>query len=383
LVGSGLMIRTFQALSHIQPGFTQPEQILTLRISIPSAQVPEPERVARMYNDILDRIAAIPGVDSVGLSNSTTMDGSKSADPIFAEDRPTSDDQLPPIRRYKYLSPGYFRAMGNRVLAGRDFSWTDIHAMRPVALVSENLAREFWETPAAAIGKRIRENPKGTWREIVGVVGNERDNGIDKEAPTIVYWPLMIKNFWSAPIEVRRTLAFAIRSKRTGSDNFLKEISRAVWTVNSDLPFANVRTVKEIYDRSMARSSFTLVMLALAAGMALLLGVVGIYGVISYSISQRIREIGIRMALGATPRGVRAMFVRRGFLLAALGVACGVAAAIPLTRLMSALLFGVSPLDLVTYCAVSVGLVAAALLASYVPARRATRVEPVEALRAE
>ena len=383
LVGSGLMIRTFQALRHVQPGFTQPEQILTLRISIPNAQVPEPERVARMYNDILDRIAAIPGVESVGLSNSTTMDGSKSADPIFAEDRPTSEGQLPPIRRYKYLSPGYFQAMGNPVLAGRDFTWTDIHAMRPVTLVSENLAREYWGTPAAALGKRIRENPKGTWREIVGVVGNERDNGIDQEAPTIVYWPLLIKNFWSAPIEVRRTLAFAIRSKRTGADNFMKDISRAVWAVNSELPFANVRTVKEIYDRSMARSSFTLVMLALAAGMALLLGVVGIYGVISYTISQRVREIGIRMALGATQRRVRFLFVRHGVLLAGTGVVCGVAAAIPLTRMMSALLFEVSPLDPLTYCAVSVALVAAALLASYVPASRATRIEPIEALRAE
>jgi predicted permease len=383
LVGSGLMIRTFQALSHVQPGFTQPEQILTLRISIPNAQVPEPERVARMYNDILDRIAAIPGVDSVGLSNSTTMDGFKSADPIFPEDRPTSEGQLPPIRRYKYLSPGYFRAMGNPVLVGRDFTWVDIHAMRPVALVSENLAREYWKTPAAAIGKRIRENPKGTWREIVGVVGNERDNGIDHEAPTIVYWPLIIRNFWSSPIEVRRTLAFAIRSKRTGSDNFLKEISQAIWAVNSELPFANVRTVKEIYERSIARSSFTLVMLALAAGMALLLGVVGIYGVVSYSLSQRIREIGIRMALGATHRQVRCMFVRHGLLLAGIGVACGVAAAIPLTRLMSALLFGVSPLDPLTYFTVSVGLVAAALLASYFPAHKATQVEPVEALRAD
>jgi putative ABC transport system permease protein len=383
LVGSGLMIRTFQALRHVQPGFTQPEQILTLRISIPNAQVPEPERAARMYNDILDRIAAIPGVESVGLSNSITMDGSKSADPIFAEDRPTSEGQLPPIRRYKYLSPGYFRAMGNPVVAGRDFTWTDIHATRPVTLVSENLAREYWGTPSAALGKRIRENPKGTWREIVGVVRNERDNGIDQEAPTIVYWPLLIKNFWSAPIEVRRTLAFAIRSKRTGSDNFMKDISRAVWAVNSELPFANVRTVKEIYDRSMARSSFTLVMLALAAGMALLLGVVGIYGVISYTISQRVREVGIRMALGATQQRVRFLFVRHGVLLAVTGVVCGVAAAIPLTRLMSALLFEVSPLDPLTYCAVSVALVAAALLASYVPASRATRIEPIEALRAE
>ena len=383
LVGSGLMIRTFQALRHVQPGFTQPEQILTLRISVPNAQVPEPERVARMYNDILDRIAAIPGVESVGLSNSITMDGSMSADPIFAEGKPTSEGQLPPIRRYKYLSPGYFQSMGNPVLAGRDFTWTDIHAMRPVTLISENLAREYWGTPVAALGKRIRENPKGTWREIVGVVGNERDNGIDREVPTIVYWPLLIKNFWSAPIEVRRTLAFAIRSKRTGADNFMKDISRAVWAVNSELPFANVRTVKEIYDRSMARSSFTLVMLALAAGMALLLGVVGIYGVISYSISQRVREIGIRMALGATQRRVRFLFVRHGVLLAGTGVVCGVAAAIPLTRMMSALLFDVSPLDPLTYCAVSVALVATALLASYVPASRATRIEPVEALRAE
>lgn len=383
LVGSGLMIRTFQALRHVQPGFTQPEQILTLRLSIPNAQVPEPERVARMFNDILDRIAAIPGVESVSLSNSTTMDGSRSADPIFAEDRPTSEGQLPPIRRYKYLSPGYFQAMGNRLLAGRDFTWVDIHAMRPVTLVSENLAREYWGTPAAAVGKRIRENPKGTWREIVGVVGNERDNGIDQEAPTIVYWPFMIRNFWSAPIEVRRTLVFAIRSKRTGSDNFLKEISQAVWAVNSELPFANVRTVKEIYERSMARSSFTLVMLGVAAGMALLLGVVGIYGVVSYSLSQRTREIGIRMALGATHRQVRGLFVRHGLMLAGIGVVCGVATAIPLTRLMSALLFEVSPLDPLTYVAVSIGLVAAALLASYLPARRATRIEPVEALRAE
>ena len=163
----------------------------------------------------------------------------------------------------------------------------------------------------------------------------------------------------------------------------MKDISRAVWAVNSELPFANVRTVKEIYDRSMARSSFTLVMLALAAGMALLLGIVGIYGVISYTISQRVREVGIRMALGATQGRVRFLFVRHGVLLAGTGVVCGMAAAIPLTRMMSALLFEVSPLDPLTYCAVSVALVAAALLASYVPASRATRIEPVEALRAE
>lgn len=273
--------------------------------------------------------------------------------------------------------------MGNPILAGRDLTWMDIHEMRPITLVSENLAREYWRTPGAAIGKRIRENPKGTWREVIGVVGNERDDGVHQSAPAIVYWPMIKRDFWGNPVEVRRNLAFAIRSSRTGSASFLNEVRSAVWSVNPDLPLANVRTVQEIYDRSMARTSFTLVMLGIAAAMALLLGVVGIYGVISYSISQRTREIGIRIALGASQGTVKGMFVRHGLLLAGVGVACGVISAIPLSRLMSALLFEISPVDPITYCAVSVALVCAALLATYVPARRATLVEPVEALRAE
>ncbi len=383
LIGSGLMIRTFQALKQVQPGFMQPEQILTLRLSIPGAQVREPDRVARMHHEILQKVAAIPGVVSVGLSNSITMDGSNNNDPVFVEDRPNSQAALPPIRRFKHVSPGFFRTMGNPLLAGRDLTWTDIYEMRPVALVSENLAREYWTSPTAAIGKRIRESPKGTWREIIGVVGNERDDGVHQKAPAIAYWPMMKKDFWGTPVDVRRTLAFAIRSNRTGSPGFLKEIQQAVWSVNSNLPIANVRTVKEIYDRSMARTSFTLVMLAIASAMALLLGVVGIYGVISYSVSQRTREIGIRIALGAPQKKVREMFVRHGLLLAGIGVACGLAAAVPLTRLMTALLFEVRPLDPITYTAVSIVLVASALLATYLPARRATLIEPVEALRAE
>ncbi|MEX2264583.1 MAG: ABC transporter permease [Bryobacteraceae bacterium] len=383
LIGSGLMIRTLQALRRVQAGFTRPEEILTLRVSIPSGQVSEPERVARMHHDIADKIGAIAGVASVGLSSSITMDGSHNNDPIFAEDRTYSESQIPPIRRFKHIAPGFFRTMGNPILAGRDLTWTDIHEMRPVALVSQNLARELWRTPGAALGKRIRENPKGIWREIVGVVGDERDDGVDQKPPAMVYWPFMKGNFWGNRVDVRRTMAFAIRSSRTGSQSFLKEVQGAVWSVNPDLPLANVRTVQEIYDRSMARSSFTLVMLSIAAGMALLLGVVGIYGVISYSISQRTREIGIRMALGAPREQVRGLFVRHGLLLAGIGVMCGFAAAIPLTRLMSALLFEVSPLDPLTYLAVAVLLVAAALLATYLPARRATLIEPVEALRAE
>jgi putative ABC transport system permease protein len=383
LVGSGLMIRTARALKHVPPGFTQPEQILTLHVSIPDAEVPKPEQATRTYNNILEKVAAIPGVTAVGLTNSISMDGDHDNDPIFAADKAYADGQVPPMRRYKFISPGYFKAMGNPVLAGRDLTWTDIYETRPVVLVSEALARELWRDPAAALGKQIRENPTGKWREVVGVAGNERDDGVDHKATAIVYWPMMLRDFWTQPLTTQRGQAFAIRSTRTGSASFLNEVRQAVWSVNPDLPIAGVRTMQEVYDRSMARTAFTLVMLSIAAGMALLLGIVGIYGVISYAVSQRTREIGIRIALGAPQQSVRQMFVREGLLLTAIGVVCGLAAAAGLTHLMKALLFEVSPLDPATYCAVSLILAAAALLASYIPARRATTIEPVEALRVE
>jgi len=383
LVSSGLMIRTFRALQQVQPGFRAPEEILTLRVSIPEAQVREPEQVVRMYEEMMRKVAAIPGVASVGLSSSITMDGSRSGTPIFPEDRPYAEGQLPPIRRFKYVAPGFFETMGNPLLAGRDLAWTDLNEKRHVVLVSENLAREYWKSPEAAIGKRVRETPKAPWREIVGVVGNERDNGVHEKAPAIVYWPMIVRDSYGSQFSVRRGMAFAIRSGRTGTASFLQEVRQAVWSVNPDLPIAAVRTVKEIYDRSLARTSFTLVMLAIAGGMALLLGVVGIYGVISYSVSQRTREIGIRMALGAPQERIRRMFVGHGLLLAGIGVGCGLGAAMALSRVMTALLFEVSPLDPLTYGAVSVVLVTAAFLASYFPARRATGIAPMDALRAE
>ena len=383
LISAGLMIRTMKALREVQPGFTRPEEIQTLRVSIPEAQVKKEDDVVRMHEAILRKIQAIPGVQSVALSNSITMEGWDDNDPVYAEGRTYSEGQIPPIRRYKYLSPGAFQTMGNPLLTGRDFTWTDLYERRPVVLVSENLARELWGGPAAAIGKRIRENPKGMWREVIGVAGNERDDGADRKAPEIVYWPLILNNIWDMPVRVQRTVAYEIRSSRAGSASLVKEAGQAVWSVNPDLPLADVRTVQEIYQRSMARTAFTLVMLSLAAGMALLLGVVGIYGVLSYSVSQRTREIGIRMALGAQQQKIRQMFVGHGLRLAAIGVVCGVAAAGALTRLMRSLLFEVSPMDPVTYGAVAVLLVGAAWMAAYIPARRATAVAPLEALRSE
>jgi putative ABC transport system permease protein len=385
LVGSGLMIRTFQALRHVNPGFTSPEQVLTLSLDIPEAQVKEPEAVLRMHQAIADKIAAIPGVTSVGLTSIVPMSNRGWHDPIFAADKTYEQGQLPPIRAFKFVSPGLLKTMGNTLVAGRDFTWEDAYDKRPVAMVSENLARELWKEPSAALGKRIRENNTSAWREVVGVVGDERDEGMDQKAPTVAFWPMMMMQFEGAQDGnfVARTMAYAIRSPRTGAAAFTAEVSRAVWAVNPNLPLASVRTLDEVVGASMARTSFTLVMLAIAGAMALLLGVAGIYGVISYSVSQRTREIGIRMALGAQRSEVTRLFVRYGLTLAAIGIACGLAAALALTRLMGSLLFEVSAMDPLTYVAVCGSLAGAAMLASYVPALRATAVNPVTALRAE
>ncbi len=269
------------------------------------------------------------------------------------------------------------------MLAGRDVTWAEIHNQRPVALVSENTAREMWGSPQAAIGKRIRVTVKDDWYEVIGVVGDEHTDGVDKKAPTIVYWPLFQKNFEAAPVNVQRYVAFVIRTPRAGSISLRDELRNAIWSINANLPLSNVETIEMLYDRSLARTSFTLIMLAIAGGMALLLGIVGIYGLISYSVSQRTREIGIRLALGAPVGNVTRLFLRNGLVLSAIGCACGLAAALVLTRLMKSLLFSVSPADPLTYVAMAITLILAAALASYLPTRKAIKVDPVEALRAE
>jgi predicted permease len=386
LVGSGLMIRSFQAMRNVNPGFSNPEDVLTVRLSIPSAEVEKPEQVVSMHRQIMERVAALPGVDSIGLSSSVTMDGWDSNDPIWVEDFPLPEGQLPPIRRYKWIGENYFETVGNPILVGRGITWNDIETRGHVVVVTENLAREYWGEPAKAIGKRVRQSfdkTPGPWREIVGVVGNEHDNGVSEKPTAIVYWPMLVEDFWTQEVFAQRSMVYAIRTKRLGTPTFLQEVRTAVWSVNPNLPLANVRTLQEILDNSMARTSFTLVMLGIAAGVALVLGAVGIYGVISYSVSQRTREIGVRMALGAARRDVNRLVLREGAPLILAGLALGLVASFGLTRLMSALLFGVSPIDPVTFASVSVTLTAIALLASYIPARRAAGMDPTEALRWE
>ena len=215
----------------------------------------------------------------------------------------------------------------------------------------------------------------------MGVVGDDRDDGVTEAATPIVYWPLAVRSFWDNAEWIQRSVAYAIRSSRLGSPGFLKEVQQAVWSVDPNLPLANVRTLEQLLDRSMARTSFALVMLAIASGVSLFLGLVGLYGVIAYIVSQRTREVGIRMALGAHPGDVQRLFLRHGLLLTATGLVLGLVAAAALMRVMSALLFGVSPFDPVTYGAVAVTLGLVAFVAVYLPARRATRVDPSVALR--
>ena len=386
LIGSGLMIRTFYMLSRVHPGFQRPDEVQTFRLSIPDSQIKEEVAVVRMHQAIMDKVAAVPGVSSVALASTVTMTGDGWRDPLFAQDRTYTEGQMPPLRLFKFVSPGYVGTMGAALVAGREFTWDDTFQLRPVAMVSESLARELWGQPAAAIGKRIRAYPQGAWREVIGVVTDMREDGLHRKATTTAYWPTMMLHFSPTPDNrnfVTRGLTYVVRSRRTGTEGFVGELGRAVWSINPNLPLAGARTLQEIYDASLARTSFTLVMLAIAGAMALLLGVAGIYGVISYSVSQRTREIGIRIALGAQAPAVRRMFVTHALTLAGIGIAIGMAAASAMTRLMSALLFEVSPLDPLTYAMVSLTLIAATTLASYVPAARATAVDPVHALRSE
>jgi putative ABC transport system permease protein len=385
LVSAGLMIRTFQALRTVDPGFSDAQHLQLLRISVPDSLIANPEQVTRLQNAILDKFAAIQGVKSAAFVSSMPMEDIEAGwDQIYAEDKVYADDTIPPLRLYKYISPGLLQTSGTRLVAGRDISWNEIYAFHPVAMISENLAREMWGTPSAAIGKHLREIPSMPWHEVVGVIQDVREKGLQETPPEIVYWPVLMEDpFEKGKMHTARTATFAIRSERAGTQNFLEELRQAVWSVNSNLPLATVRTMQDVYDKSVARTSFTLVMLGIAGAMALALGIVGIYGVISYTVSQRKREIGIRLALGAQGGDVLQMVLKQGARTALLGVAIGIAVAFGMTRLMASLLFGVTAHDPLTYFLVAALLMSIALLACYIPARRAMRVDPMVALRYE
>jgi predicted permease len=389
LVSAGLMIRTFESIRMAEPGFTEPQHLQIMRLFVAGAFAANPEQTTRVENDIQDALAAIGGVTSAAFGSAMPMEGFGSnlgvvnSGAVVTSDAPDLGEDNPPLRLFKYASPDFFKTSGTRLVAGREITWPEVYGLKPVVTVSENLARELWGTPTAALGRELRASPGMPWHEVIGVVQDVRENGFYEPPPPTVYWPTMSAyiGFGSGTNAIRGVI-YVVRSERTGTEAFLNEMRQAVWSVAPSLPVAP-RTMLDVYERSLERTSFTLVMLAIAAFMALLLGVVGIYGVIAYTVSQRRREIGIRAALGAQPRDLQRMFVRHGLALAGVGVAIGLAAAAGLTRLMSTLLYGVTPLDPLTYAAVPVILLFATVLASYLPARQIVAVDPVEALRSE
>jgi predicted permease len=390
LVCAGLLLRTAAALHAVDPGFAGAERVQTLRISMRGNEVPDPVNVTRRQQQIVAALAALPGVDAVGYASAIPMDAfNQQSGTVELEDRPADARASESgARRFKNLSPGYFAAIGATLLVGRDLEWADLYDDRPVVLVSSGLARELWGTPAAAIGKRVRLGQDSRWREVVGVAADIREDGLRNGPPATVYVPSMRRATGaiggeSGELQVSRSVVISVRSRLALGDSFPRQVQEAVWTVDPSLPITSVRTLQQIYDRSTAGTTFALVALVVAGCAALALGIVGLYGVLSYTVSLRRREMAIRLALGADRRNVRRRVVRYGVALAGVGIALGTVAAMGVTRLLVALLYDVRPIDALTYGAVVVGLLLIAALASYLPARRASAVDPAESLAAE
>jgi len=388
LVGSGLMIRSFVGLMRVKPGYSDPGELLTFRLYLGSADVPDWRDVAGAFERLAGQISEIPDVESVGVTSSVPMDGRGGFDPVFVEDYPLPEGKQAPIRRFKWIGGGYHEAIGNAVVAGRAITWDDLRQRSRIVMITESMARQYWGEPARAIGRRIATGfSPGDWREIIGVVGDVRDDGIEKDPVDIVYWPMVMDTYWpeingGSPF-ASRSQSFVVRSSRVGTPGFLDAIRDVVLAAYPTRPLGGIRTMESLQRDSMARTSFTLVMLGIAAAMALVLGAIGIYGVISYAVGQRTREMGIRMAMGAEPGAVTGLVLRQGLALAAIGIAVGIGVAAAATRLMGAVLFGVNPLDPLTYALVAGVLAGLALVATWLPARRAATVDPVIALRAD
>jgi predicted permease len=384
LVSSGLMIRTFQALRSVEPGFAHAAELQTFRLSIPPQLVSEPDRVMRMEKEILDTLAAIPSVASAALASSMIMDGVGSAANVVAVEGVPVDPTAPaPLRRFRFVAPGFLATAGTRLVVGRDIAWPEVYEAAPVVMISENFARELFGEPATALGKRIT-GVDDRWHEIVGVVQDVRDDGLGQPAPVIVYWPPFKGNSGSGfGGPVLRGMTVVLRSPLAGTTSLIQQVQRAVWSVNAALPLASPRTMQDVYTVSLARTTFTLMMLATAGGVALALAVVGLYGVLSYAASLRRREIAIRIALGAQDRHVRRTFLTYGIGLTFIGVVLGSVAAAAATQLMTSLLSDVTPLDPPTYAVAAMLLIAVAGFASYIPARRASAVDPAQLLAAE
>jgi predicted permease len=372
------MLRTFQAVRSVNAGFDPAADIQTVDVSIPNGTTRDFKAAVRKFNDMQDRLAAVPGVDVVGFASRVPL-GRTGPSSSFIAEHITPTGVAPPPREFRYVSPDFFRAIGSPLVAGRELTWIDHHDERLVVMISDGMARREWGSAQAAVGKRIRMGNADPWREVVGVVGDIHHESLVDPPPDSVYLTL------AGPLAqfMARTMTFVVRGPRVGSQDLLEELQKAVWSVDGSVPLANVQTLAAYYERAMERTTLTLLLLGLTSGMALLLGLIGIYSVVSHVVSIRVREIGIRLALGAQMGGLRRMLVGRIFALVLVGLAIGLVASAVLAGLMEALVFGVTPRDITTYVQVSVLLGVAAIGAGYLPALRITRMDPTSALRAQ
>ena len=374
LVGAGLLARSFLALLKTSPGFN-PDKVLTMNLVLPGAKYKEEPQRTAFYRDLVQRVNALPGVESAAVVNYLPLGGANSSDDYLVEGAPEPPPGQENDGRYRVCSADYFQTMGIPILKGRGFTEQDKAGAPPVIIVNETLAQKHWPD-GDAIGKRIRfygpldRNP---WLEIVGIT---RDVKHELNLPvTPEYYLPHAQDSWNAMVLVART--------KLEPGAMTAPIKQQVWAIDKDQPVFDVRTMQEVRSISVALYTFSSVMVGIFAGVALLLAAIGIYGVMAFAVTQRTHEIGIRMALGARARDVLKMVVKQGMMLALIGVAVGLAGAWALTRFMEKLLVGVQPTDLLTFSAVSFCLLVAALLACYLPARRATKVDPLTALRYE
>ncbi len=389
LVGSGLMLRSFQALRKVDPGFS-PERVLTLRIILPEASYPTPDSRVAFHDELLDRIASLPGVTAAGAGTDVPLGGGMNRSGTEVEEFPTPPGQVPHVIESHQITAGYMEALGMRLLEGRLLTPFDARERSGAVVVTRALAQQFWPH-GGAIGKRLTQNTHHTedgqisedtpWQTIVGVVDDVRTRSMEVEPLPVLYHPL-IQAGPEDEVSTPQALAYVVKTAGEPA-SLLPAVRQAVWAQNADLPIADIMTMEDVVGDSMARTSFAMVLMGIASVVALLLGTVGVYGVISYVVTERTHELGIRMALGARAGAISRMVLRQGAILAGTGIAVGLAAALGVTRLMRTMLYEVSSTDPVTFAMVPMVLGVVALLASWLPARRAARTDPVEALRAE
>jgi len=379
LVGSGLMFRSFQALSAMDPGFDT-ENVLTARLTVPAAEMESWEETAAFYRTLTERLGAQAGVEGAGFAQSVPLSSGLGYFNVEVEDHPRAPGEIPVFAQHNNVEAGYLEAMGIELLQGRTFQRGDGAEGVRAVVVGESFAEHWWpgESP---LGRRVRLGfPDEDWSQIVGVVRDAHYQSLETTPEEMVYWPATI----GATTAPQATRSMDLVLKSSGDPlAYVDVLRREVQALNPRIPVSNPRTMERVMSEATSRTSFTMALLGAASGIALLLGLVGIYGVISYIVSQRTREIGVRMALGATAPSVRTMVVRQGLVLAGGGVLLGLVAASALSRLLATLLYGVSATDPLTYGAVAAALLVVSLTASWIPARRAAGVNPSSALRSE